>query len=98
MDLILRHARLASDPGRLTDIGIAGGKIAAISPQLAAQAGELDVAGRLVSPGFVETHLHLDKSCILDRCGSERGDLDEAIREVARAKTAFTAEDVYARA
>jgi cytosine deaminase len=98
MDLILRNARLASDPGRLTDIGIAGGRIAALAPQLAAEAEELDVGGRLVSPGFVETHLHLDKSCILDRCGSERGDLDEAIREVARAKAAFTAEDVHARA
>jgi len=98
MDLILRNACLASDPGRLTDIGIAGGRIAALAPQLAAAGEELDVGGRLVSPGFVETHLHLDKSCILDRCGAERGDLDEAIREVARAKAAFTPEDVYARA
>ena len=98
MDFILRNARLASDAGALTDIGVAGGRIVALAPQLAAEAEELDVGGRLVSPGFVETHLHLDKSCILDRCGSERGDLDEAIREVARAKAAFTAEDVYARA
>jgi cytosine/creatinine deaminase len=98
MDYILRNARLASDPGALIDIGIAGGKIVALAPQLAAEAEELDVGGRLVSPGLVETHLHLDKSCILDRCRSERGDLDEAIREVARAKAAFTPEDVYARA
>jgi cytosine deaminase len=98
MDFILRNARIASEPGRLTDIGIAGGKIVALAPQLAAEAEELDVGGRLVSSGFVETHLHLDKSCILDRCGAERGDLDEAIREVARAKAAFTPEDVYARA
>jgi cytosine deaminase len=98
MDFILRNARLASDAGALTDIGIAGGRIVALAPKLAAEAEELDVGGRLVAPGFVETHLHLDKSCILDRCGSERGDLDEAIREVARAKAAFTPEDVYARA
>jgi cytosine deaminase len=98
MDFILRNARLASDPGRLTDVGIAGGKIVALAPRLAAEAEELDVGGRLVSPGFVETHLHLDKSCILERCLAERGDLDEAIREVARTKAAFTAEDVYARA
>src|SRR5262249_24083279 len=98
MDLILRYARIASDPGRATDIGIAGGKIVALASRLAAQAEELDVGGRLVSPRFVETHLHLDKSCILDRCRSERGDRDEAIREVARAKAAFTPEDVHARA
>ena len=68
MDLILRNARLASDASRLIDIGIAGGKVAALAPQLAAEAETLDVGGRLVSPGFVETHLHLDKACILDRC------------------------------
>ena len=48
-------------------------------------------------PGFVETHIHLDKSCILDRCRSEQGTLDEAIAAVAAAKRAFTEEDVYAR-
>jgi cytosine deaminase len=98
MDLILRNARIATAADRLTDIGIVGGKIAALAPHLAAEAEELDVAGRLVSPGFVETHLHLDKACILERCRAERGDLDEAIREVARVKAGFTAEDVYARA
>ncbi|MGH6915205.1 MAG: amidohydrolase family protein, partial [Geminicoccales bacterium] len=71
--------------------------IAAIEPDLAAEGEELDVGGRLVTPGFVETHIHLDKSGILDRCKSERGDLDEAIEEVAKAKRAFTPEDVYAR-
>src|ERR1700758_4302729 len=94
MDLILRNASIAPDTDRLVDIGIAGGKIAALAPQLGAQAEELDVGGRLVSPGLVETHLHLDKACILDRCRAEEGDLAEAIREVKRAKAAFTPEDV----
>ena len=35
-----------------------------------------------VLPGFVETHIHWDKSCILDRCASKRGDLEEAIEEL----------------
>ena len=43
----------------------------------------MDLDGRLVSAGFIETHLHLDKSCILDRCVSERGDLAEAIGEAS---------------
>jgi cytosine deaminase len=32
------------------------------------------LSGRLVMPGFVETHIHLDKSCLLGRshCGSGR--------------------------
>ena len=58
----------------------------------------VDLGGRLVSPGFIETHIHLDKSCILERCKAERGDLEEAIAEVTRAKAEFTPEDVYTRA
>lgn len=98
MDLILRNARLCHNPARPVDIGIVSGKIAAIEPNLAAEAETLDLGGCLVSPGFIETHIHLDKSCILDRCKAERGDLEEAIQEVAKAKKAFTPEDVYARA
>jgi cytosine deaminase len=98
MDLVLRNAVTAGAPDRRVDIGIAGGKIAAIESALSADGESIDVGGRLVSPGFVETHLHLDKSCILDRCQSRRGDLDEAIEQVARAKASFTAEDVYKRA
>ena len=98
MDLILKNARLSGDPTSVVDIGIDGGRIAAIEPDLPVEGLDLELGGRLVSPGFIETHIHLDKSCILDRCKAERGDLDEAIQEVARAKQAFTPEDVYARA
>lgn len=99
MDLILRNARLP-DGGSDTsvDVGIEKGRIAAIAPALPAEGQEIDLQGRLLSPGFVETHIHLDKSRILDRCKAERGELDEAIAEVAKAKKAFTAEDVYDRA
>ncbi len=98
MDSILRAARLLGATDRVVDVGIAGGTITAIAPRIEADCEILDVGGRLVSPGFVETHLHLDKSCILDRCYAERGDLAEAIREVSRVKAAFDPEDVYARA
>ncbi|ORE96364.1 amidohydrolase [Stappia sp. 22II-S9-Z10] len=97
MDLILKDARLPGDPATSVDIGIDGGKIAAIETGLAADGETLDLGGRLVTPGFVETHIHLDKSCILDRCASKKGDLPEAISEVAKAKAGFTPEDVYAR-
>ena len=96
MDLVLKNAQLCS--GEHCDIGIAAGKIAAVATRLAAGGETIDLGGRLVSPGFVETHLHLDKSCILDRCLSSSGDLAEAIGAAAKAKTAFTAEDVHARA
>ncbi len=98
MDLTLRNARLADDPGRTVDVGVDGGKIAAIETELSAGDRDFDLGGRLLLPGFVETHIHLDKSCILHRCASKKGDLDEAIGEVARLKKEFTEEDVAERA
>lgn len=98
MDTILRNACVDDRPNApLVDIGIEQGRIAAIQPDLAADAETIDVGERLVSPGFVETHIHLDKSCILDRVNPQGG-LDAAIGEVARLKGEFTAEDVYQRA
>jgi cytosine deaminase len=101
MDTLLRNARvLGRDYATTFDIGIVAGRIVAIEPQgvigkPAAQV--IDLEGRLVAPSFVETHIHLDKSCILERCTSEQGTLDEAIAQVALQKKAFTAEDVAAR-
>ncbi len=98
MDLILRNTRLVGAERQTTDIGIAGGRIADIRPGLSAEAETIDLQGRLVSSGLIETHIHLDKSAILERCKADKGDLEEAIREVAKAKKAFTPEDVYQRA
>ncbi len=98
MDLLIRKATvLLGGELRMVDIGIGGAKIAALAPSLDAQAPELDAEGCLVVPGLVETHFHLDKTCILDRCRSEEGTVAEAVRETAAAKRGFTAEDVYAR-
>jgi len=69
-----------------------------IEPNIATVEPAVDAGGRLVSSGFVETHIHPDKSCILDRCNSTRGDLEAAIGEAAKAKANFTPEDVHARA
>jgi cytosine deaminase len=98
MDLILRHAHIAGrEADGVFDIGLQNGRIAVIAPDLAADGAQIDLGGRLVSPGFIETHIHLDKSRILDRCAAEEGNLEEAIAEVARAKQGFTPEDVHAR-
>jgi cytosine deaminase len=94
----LRNARVLGNERVTADIGIDEGRIAVIEPQLAADGEVVDLAGRLVVPGLIETHIHLDKSRILDRCKAEKGDLEEAIGEVARQKRLFTAEDVYNRA
>jgi cytosine/creatinine deaminase len=98
LDLILRRARLTEHRDALLDIGIAEGRIAEIAADIAGDAPQEQLDGRLVIPGFVETHIHLDKSCILERCRNEKGTLEEAIAAVAQAKLAFTEADVYARA
>ena len=60
MDLIVRGANLPD--GRTgIDIGIEGGRIAALGPALDAGAPrEIDAAGRLVSPPFIDIHFHMD--------------------------------------
>src|SRR5215468_7779646 len=98
LDLLLRQARRAEDTETLVDIAIAEGRIVEIAQGIAADAPAEDVDGRLVIAGFVESHIHLDKSSILDRCRCEQGTLEEAIASVAAAKRSFTEADIYARA
>jgi cytosine/creatinine deaminase len=98
MDVVLRNARIVGDEDRLVDIGVAAGRIAVIAPALAAAGPALDVGGRLVSAGLVETHIHLDKTRIIDRCTVSAGTVQEAVAQTAAAKRAFTEEDIYARA
>jgi cytosine deaminase len=98
MNLIIRNAcTLQGGELHVVDIGIRGATIAAIAPDLVADAQELDAADCLVIPGLIETHIHLDKTCILERCRIEEGTVAEAVRETAAAKRDFTIEDVYAR-
>ena len=100
LELVLRNARtaeLASDAPPL-DIGIEDGRIAAIGQDLPAGAEEIDAGGCLVSPGLIETHIHLDKSRILDRCTPSPNRGRDHMKRVSDVKPTFTVEDVYARA
>jgi cytosine deaminase len=98
MDLIVRNACfLEAEVLRIADIGVRGSVISAIEPRLTADAKELDAGGCLVVPGMIETHIHLDKTCILDRCRIEEGTVAEAVKQTASAKRNFTVEDVYTR-
>jgi cytosine deaminase len=56
----LTHARLA-DSTELVDLCVADGVITGVEPA-GPGPGDLDLAGRLVLPGRIETHLDLDKA------------------------------------
>jgi len=101
-DFVLRDARLSyfgpDQPS--VDIGVKDGRIAALAPGLGGTAREqMQVGGRLVSAGFVETHIHLDKSCILGRCEGETARFPHrAMERTSAVKQTFTVEDVIERA
>ena len=97
-DLIIRNVRV-KDNGPLVDIATRGGSIAVIQSNIPAEAKEqFDGVGALAFGGFVDAHIHLDKACILSRCTICEGNLAEAVRETARAKSGFDENDVYTRA
>ena len=99
LDTVLRGARIAGAgaDAPLVDIGIAGGTIVAVEPNLrsaaaaaAAAADSVDLGGKLVSPGLVETHIHLDKSRIVGRCTPAAGRARDHMERVSAVKPGFT--------
>jgi len=97
MDLIFRNTRI-DDSAELTDVGVDGGKIVEIKSGIAATAKEdIDAAGRVLIPGLIESHLHLEKAYVMDRKPNRSGTLMEAIAVTAELKPTFTRDDIEAR-
>ena len=63
-DLLLKNGRVVDGTGSpwvRADVAVRGDRIAAMGPGLPPQAGTvLDVAGRVVAPGFIDMHSHND--------------------------------------
>jgi cytosine deaminase len=99
MDLIIRNTRPADrSPLELWDIGISNGRIVAIERGLAAEAEIYDAEGRLACPGLIESHIHLDKSRIVERCAPQERAHLSPIKGVAPLKKSMTIEDIRSRA
>lgn len=61
-DLVIRNALVATASDTFgADIGIRGGRIVQLGSELASGAREIDAAGRVVTPGGVDAHCHLDQ-------------------------------------
>src|ERR1700736_4231553 len=98
MDLIIRNARLSDRAGQPLDIGIEAGRIVAIERGIVADAAEYDAQGRLACPGLIETHIHLDKSRIIDRCAPQERSRLSPVAAVTPLKKSMSVEDVRTRA
>jgi cytosine deaminase len=114
MDLVVRNARLrGQDQGgqdqrsqdqrsqdRLVDIAIEHGRIKAVGRDLGATAqATIDAAGDLVIPGFVNLHLHADKSLLGEVMRpNASGTLPEAIEITNEFKRKYDPHEVAHRA
>ena len=98
MDLIVKNVRPVTAPETPVDIAVADGKIAAIGLNLVAEGATYDAGGRLACAGLIETHIHLDKSRIIDRCPLPEGRRVNPVTTVAPLKAAMSVEDIYTRA
>jgi len=97
LDLILRGCRLPerSEP---VDLAIAGGRIVDVGTAGEPARETIDVAGRLVTPGLVEAHIHLDKALLTERVSGSAETAADAIRLTGAVKRGFTTDDIARRA
>jgi N-acyl-D-aspartate/D-glutamate deacylase len=69
-DIIIRNGDVidgTGEPRRRVDVGITGTRIAAIGDLAGAACGqEIDATGRVVTPGFVDVHTHVDAQVFWD--------------------------------
>ena len=101
MDLVIRGARLRGRDSPL-DVGVSDGRVTQVRRHISeGAADELQADGRLLTPGFVNIHCHLDK-CLTGAWakvweGSELGS-PQAIPSATRIKEGFTEADIVQRA
>jgi N-acyl-D-amino-acid deacylase len=69
-DLIIRNGTVVDGtgaPARQADVAIAGDRIVAVEERIETKGHrEIDASGRLVTPGFVDVHTHLDAQLAWD--------------------------------
>lgn len=106
---VFRNARLSSG-GALHDLFVEGGKFCSVAPARPAETGrsgrgparaarpeEVDLGGRAVLPGFIESHIHLDKAFLEERRPNLSGTLQDAIAITLELKRRVTKRDIHER-
>ena len=89
-----------AEPSVLCDITVEGSRIDSVAPSGpgAATPGAVDLGGSVVFPGFVDAHVHLDKSHTWDRAPNRSGTFPEALETLARDRAGWTRKDLLRRA
>jgi cytosine/creatinine deaminase len=98
-DLLIRHARLHRRQG-VFDIAIQDGHFVRIAPELAnvTAAREIDAVGNLISPPFIDSHVHLDAVMTIGQPRyNASGTLLEGIQIWSERKLELNHEDVRQR-
>jgi N-acyl-D-amino-acid deacylase len=107
-DLVIRRARLVDGTGAPAvsgDLAVRGGRIAAVGQFPGTGRTEIDAAGRVAAPGFIDVHTHSEDICdlpvaenflrmgvttiITGNCGGSKLDVAEFFREIAQTKVAI---------
>ncbi len=72
-DIVIRGGTVVDGtgaPGRAADVAISGDRIVEIGEVSGTGRREIDASGRLVTPGFVDIHTHLDAQIAWDPIAS----------------------------
>jgi N-acyl-D-amino-acid deacylase len=107
-DLVIRHARLIDGTGAPAvtgDLAVRGDRIAVVGEFSGTGRTEIDAAGRVVAPGFIDVHTHCEDICdlpiaenflrmgvttfITGNCGTSRTDIGEFFADIVRTKVAI---------
>jgi len=68
-DIVIRNGLVIDGeggPGRDADVAITGGRIIAVGQALSRGRREIDAAGKVVAPGFIDPHTHFDAQLLWD--------------------------------
>ena len=72
-DLVIRGGTIvdgSGGPAYTADVAVVGDRIASIGKHTGPAADEIDARGKIVTPGFVDVHTHLDAQLTWDPLGS----------------------------
>jgi cytosine deaminase len=97
-DLVIRNARLPTRAGQST-LAMEQGRLANVTDHTVEGRHSIDAQGGLVTTGFVDCHVHLDKALIADDLPkNQSGTLSEAIENIHARKGRYSIDDVRERA